>query len=333
MTGAFASGFFLMGVALIFGATGNLNFMNVAEMFKAGIGEGQLTLSYVGIIFVLSSLLFKIGSVPFHMWAPDVYQAGPTAMVAVLATAGKVSVFSALGILFVKLGLYNYELIKDYVYWIGVLSVVIGSLGASAQRSLRRVLAYSGIVNAGYVILALSLGAATMGAVIVNLLIYSLTFIALLAVIERVLTKSGADSHGDIKISELGNYFNKSNPFWSALFVMLIFSTAGLPPLPGFFGKYLLLKEVWTLGGYNHVFFILLGTLLGLMYYLNTVVMTVLKDSQAGASLTSPTTTELNRTKFAASFVAIAATVISLWAMSGLSRLPAWVSSVEMFAR
>jgi NADH-quinone oxidoreductase subunit N len=339
LAGAFASGFYLMGVALLFGATGQLSFHAVSEILRSDLSSGNMSLSLVGILFVVSSLLFKVGSVPFHMWAPDVYQASPTAMSSILATTGKVSVFAALGVLGTRVGFLEYTLVKNFLFWTGVLSVVVGSLGAISQRSIKRVLAYSGIVNAGYVTLALSLGASAMGSALVNLFIYSLTFIALMAIVERALAEKGSEPHGDILISEVGLSFKASNPLWAGFFAMLVFSTAGLPPLPGFFGKYLILKDIWAAGGHWQIFFVLLGTLLGLVYYLKVVVLLVLKDVSKDDVSNYLSNTGLEKTRglrtgaVLAGGVAVVSGILSVWVLSGLSRIPGWVQTVELFAR
>jgi NADH-quinone oxidoreductase subunit N len=337
MTGAFASGFFLMGVTLLFGSTGNLSFQAVSEILKSDVTAGHLTLALVGILFVVASLLFKVGNVPFHMWAPDVYQAAPTAMASILATAGKVSVFASVGVLGVRVGFFEFQIVKDFLFWTGAASVIIGSFCAISQRSLRRLLAYSGIVNGGYVTLSFSLGAAVMGSAIVNLLIYSVTFIATLAIVEKVLESQGIEPHGDILLSDLGASFKKVNGFWGVLFALLIFSTAGMPPLPGFFGKYLLLKDAWASGGQIHVGLILLGTLLGLFYYLKTIVVTLLKeisiDEMKIFDRYNVGDVKATPVLGAATIVALLATVVSVWALSGLSRLPQWVHSAELFSR
>jgi NADH-quinone oxidoreductase subunit N len=170
MMGAFSTAIFLMGVALFYGLTGDLDFSSLSQI-SANLSGSNLSIASVAGILIFSGLAFKVALVPFHMWAPDVYQGAPTGIASYLASATKLSVFCALLYAFDVSHLWTVAYVRDFAVFIGVLTIVIGSLLAIAQKQLRRMFAYSSIVNAGYVGLVAILGARSAPSVFIYLFV------------------------------------------------------------------------------------------------------------------------------------------------------------------
>jgi NADH-quinone oxidoreductase subunit N len=322
--GAFSSAIFLMGVTLIYGLTGSFDFEKIALVVKTVQGNDPGFLVAGGILLI-SALMFKVALVPFHMWSPDVYQAAPTSVAAFMATATKISIFSATAVVLSQTGILSVNGIQGYIYVLAVLSVLIGSFLAVAQTHLRRLFAYSGIVNAGYAGLALAAGSSAAGSMVTGLVIYGATLIAVFSVIEIFALNLGKSPNSDVELKELSLAARKSHPMTLAVFAFAIFSIAGIPPLPGFFGKYLVLKDLWNAGFQNGVYVMLIGTMLGLAYYLKLFIPLYMSDDSG----------EKIPTKFGGvlGVVGVVGLVISLLILTGLNRLPSWVQSIEAVAR
>jgi len=330
LMGAFSSAILLMGFTLLFGFAGSFDYQAI-YLAILGLQEGSdSALAAAGAILVVTSLLFKVAIFPLHMWAPDVYQAAPIGNAAFLATATKVSVFASLAILMNRSGLLLIPSVKEFVQLLAIFSIVGGSCLAFSQRSLRRMFAYSGIVNAGYSALGIAVGIMATGAVITNLIIYGATLICLFSMIQYFLGKLNLNLNSDCSIEDLAIAAKRSSPIALAVFAFGIFSLAGIPPLPGFFGKYLLLRDMWLSGSTLSAGFVLVGTLMGLAYYLRVFIPIYLdsKGSQADKEMVPKVGIQgLNY------FVAFLALIVSALVLGGLNRLPHWVQSIEGFAR
>lgn len=326
LMGAFASALLLMGLALLYGYSGSFDYARIRELAVGAspVGHGLVV---AGFALVLASLLFKVTIVPFHMWAADVYQAAPTGAAAFLATAAKVSVFAAALVALDRSGAFAFPFVKISIECLAIASIVVGNLMAAAQTHLRRMLAYSGIANAGYAGLALSVGASAGSAIVTSLLLYGLSLIAALALLEYAIRKSGRSPHEDVPVRDLGALFDRLSPFAMVLFGAAIFSIAGLPPLPGFLGKYLVLKQLWLHGSVTATIFLCLGTLLGLAYYLRLFIPLLTSERESVAALHRFTGGR------AAFIVGILASAVSLALLLGFSRFSQWMDVAEAFAR
>ncbi|MCY4170769.1 MAG: NADH-quinone oxidoreductase subunit N [Bacteroidetes bacterium] len=235
LLGAFATGFFLYGIALIYGATETMYFSGLA----AGYSVTDLRpLFWVGVALFLVGFMFKVGAVPFHMWTPDVYQGAPTPLTGFMATASKAAAFAALilvlyhGIGALELGGADWQLA---IAIIALLTVVIGNILALTQDNVKRMLAYSSIAHAGYVLIALVAGTneAYAGAVY-YLLIYALMNIGAFGAIS-LLEWDGKEGRSQTLDSLSGIGFKR--PLIGITMAIFMFSLTGFPPLGGFFGK------------------------------------------------------------------------------------------------
>ncbi len=246
VVGAVSTAVLLLGIGLIYGAVGSLSFEALAGVMALGSPPAILVL---GIAFVLIGLLFKVGGVPFHVWIPDVYEGAPSPVTAFLITASK---FAGV-VLLIRFGQAAFlpsigaTDAFDWVLILGVISVVtllFGVLGAIPQRSIKRLLAYSSIGHAGYIIMAFAAIAAEGGpekgtsALLYYLMAYFATSITAFGVI--ITVGAAAKSHGSDAYTGLG----RRAPFLALAMLLALLSLAGVPPLAGFFGKFLILAAV-----------------------------------------------------------------------------------------
>jgi NADH-quinone oxidoreductase subunit N len=265
--GALSTGFTLFGIALIFGTAQTTNFTEILS--KATIFSSKLFL--LGIFMVMVGLGFKIAAFPFQIWAPDVYQGSPTPVTAFLAVGSKAAGFVLLlRMLFgaVPTLAQNWS---ELLVVLTMVTILYGNLCAIPQRNLKRLLGYSSIGNAGYLLLGIS-AANTAGhsAILYYLLGYLFTVIAAFFVISLV-TRQAQDE--DISIL---NGLHARSPLLAATLALAMISLAGIPPLAGFFGKFLLLRAVVERGASDPLYWALLGVaLFGIVtsfyYYLGVV--------------------------------------------------------------
>jgi NADH-quinone oxidoreductase subunit N len=230
LLGAFATGFFLYGIALLYGATGT---MYLHEMSSAIRSQDNQIMFWAGVALLLIGFLFKVSAVPFHMWTPDVYQSAPTPITGYMSTASKTAAFASL-ILVLYLALPS-------EHWSGVLAIIalitmiLGNVVAISQRNVKRMLAYSSVAHAGYILVGLSAGSpAGYSGALFYLVVYSVMNIGAFGVISILEwdQKEGSEQTLD---SLAGVGYRKPLLGWSMVFFM--FSLAGFPPLAGFFGK------------------------------------------------------------------------------------------------
>lgn len=263
MTGAFASGILLFGIALVYGATGSLSFELIGKAINQGAAHGLLV--WVGAILMAIGFLFKIAAVPFHSWAPDVYAGAPTPTVAFFSAAPKAA---ALGMLLrLTLTVFADIPLETFLWGIAWLSMLIGNLLALRQRDLKRLLAYSGIAHMGYALVGLAAGGSSaVGAVSFYLLGYAGMSVGGFAVLCAVGHKGGPATL--VAVSGLG----KQNSFLATVLTIFMFALAGIPPTVGFAGKFVLFSEAIRADLIGLVIWAVLFSALSVYYYLRVVV-------------------------------------------------------------
>jgi len=269
--GALSSGFLVYGIALVFGVSGTLNFNELADKLTNHPALGHKSLLFTGLLLVFVGLGFKMAIVPFQIWAPDVYQGSPTPTTAFLSVgskaAGVVLLMRLLGTAIPDLA---FKLEKLLMTMAG-LSILYGSLCAVPQRNLKRLLGYSSIASAGYLLLGFAvMNKSGSSAVLYYLAGYLFTALAAFSVIAIVVREAGAED-----IDSLAGLAHRS-PLLAATLTLAMVSLAGIPPLAGFFGKFLLLKAVVAEGirwsAYYWLFAVAVaGVLVSLNYYFNVV--------------------------------------------------------------
>ncbi len=232
LLGAFATGFIVYGIALIYGSTGSTSIQNLTENFSS---YGSNTIFLLGLILFLIGFSFKIAAVPFHMWVPDVYQGSATTVTGLMSTTGKAAAFSVMLIILSAIfSTAANNLFRPYFAVIAVLSMLLGSIVAISQSNMKRMLAYSSIAHAGYMAIGLAAGNIySVAGIIFYLTAYAFMNIGAFAIISII--EGEDDSRTDLN-SYAG--LNSRNPILAALMALFMFALAGIPPLAGFFGKY-----------------------------------------------------------------------------------------------
>lgn len=273
LLGSFSTALFLLGVAFLYGTFGTTNFAYMLQHFTKFFMDGKSLPLLVGSALVFSGVVFKIAAVPFHMWTPDVYEGAPTTVTAFMATAVKAAAFSMLFRIYL-LGLRG--VVVDYVGIIAYLSVftmTLGNLSALAQKSVKRMLAYSSIAHAGYLLVGFtSLNQIGLGAVIFYLISYTLMNIGAFAVIsffER-------ETHSTELTHLAGKGFK--HPFLGFMMVIFMFSLAGVPPTSGFAGKFYIFTGAVQSGYVSLAIIGVLNSAISAYYYLRVLVYMYFKD-------------------------------------------------------
>lgn len=261
--GSLASAFVIYGISLLFTASGSTSFAMLRETFSL---NPQNPLIVIGILFVIAGFGFKIASVPFQFWVPDVYEGAPTPVAAYLSTASK-SAGVLLLLRFLFTAVPDFEVKRTVLFSaLAVMTLLYGNLAALVQTNVKRLLGYSSISHAGYLLLGLAAGSQTgVSAILYYLPAYILSNLAAFQIITLVEKQTGS--------SQIQAYqgLGKKSPFLAGMFFLALLSLAGVPPLAGFFGKFLILFSAVksSLDGLA-----LLGALLvavSLYYYLNLV--------------------------------------------------------------
>jgi NADH-quinone oxidoreductase subunit N len=268
--GALSSAFMVFGIALIWGTTGKINFTELAQVAPQFL-DNKIFL--IGVLFLLAGLGFKIAAVPFQIWAPDVYQGAPTPTTAFLAVGSKAAGFVLLlRVLFTAMPAVTKHW-ADMLIVISGITILYGNLCAIPQRNLKRLLGYSSISHAGYLLLGVAaLSASGQSAIMFYLAGYLFTVVAAFFVIALVMQNLESED-----ISGLAG-LNQRSPLLATTLTLSMVSLAGIPPLAGFFGKFLLLKSVVEAaqatgnhGYYCLVFTALAGVVISLYYYFGVI--------------------------------------------------------------
>lgn len=280
ITGSLASGMLLYGFSMLFGATGSLALIDVAQAVNGGLAAADHPqLLALGAVFSVVGLAFKLGAVPFHMWVPDVYEGAPTPVTLMIASAPKLAVFAMLYRIFAD-GLGG--LVTQWqpmLMMIALLSMMVGNVLALVQQNLKRMLAYSSIGHMGYLLLG-ALVATVQGwqAATFYILTYVLTTLGAFGVLLQ-------SKHGCEQISDLAG-LNNRHPGLAFLMLLAMFSMAGVPPLVGFIAKFGLFKAVM----HQHLTWLaivaMVFAVVGAYYYIRVVkVMYFASEADSGVAL------------------------------------------------
>jgi len=271
--GSLASGILLYGISLTYGFTGTTSFDGI----RVALGSGALSIGATfGLVFVLAGLAFKISAAPFHMWTPDVYEGAPAPVTTFFATAPKVAALALL--MRVSLDAFGGQpgAWQQIVIFASLLSIVIGALGAIGQDNIKRLLAYSSINNVGFMLIGLAAGtAAGASAMLVYLAIYVVSSVAAFVVVLALRDEAG---NAIESIAQLGG-LSRTRPWLAAALAVVMFSLAGIPPLFGFWGKFLVFQAAVQA---HLVVLAALGiaaSVIGAFYYLKVVKVLYFDDA------------------------------------------------------
>lgn len=281
LMGSFATGFLLMGIALVYGATGTFHLHKIAEHIT--VTAELPSFFYVGVLLMLVGLAFKISAVPFHFWAPDVYDGAPVAITAFMATVVKIAAVGA----FYKVFSFAFPAVEStwsiILQVVTVLTLIVPNITAVFQVSVKRMLAYSSIGHVGYILLGFVSNSSTSpGTIFFYLVSYTVTTIAAFSVVQEVE-----------KVKTPNTSFNglaKRSPLLAFVMTVALLSLAGIPPLAGFFAKYLVLGQALN-NGFLLIVILAIGTsLVGVFYYFRVIMVMYLKEQDGNAISVSPST-------------------------------------------
>lgn len=273
LLGAFATGFLLYGISIIYGTTGTINLKQIA-CFLEGKGGALDPLLLMGMGLIIIGLGFKVASVPFHAWVPDVYEGAPTSITAFMSVGPKAAAFAAfLRIFMTAFGSTHYEWQK-IIYILAVLTMTVGNVVAIAQTNIKRMLAYSSIAHAGYLLIAL-VAANNMG--VSGTLFYILAYIFMnigAFAIVIVLSQKGDEF---IQINDYAGLGYK-RPLLAIAMTLFMFSMAGIPPMAGFVGKFYIFSAAMKSGYVGLAVIGVINSVISVYYYLRITVIMYMKE-------------------------------------------------------
>lgn len=281
LLGAFASAFFVYGAALVYGATGSTQYEAIALALLGG--NAPLALLYPGIAMLIVGFGFKVSLVPFHMWTPDVYQGAPTPVTAFMSVGTKAAAFAAFIRVFLSALPAQHETWSWMLAILAVITMTVGNFAALRQLSLKRMLAYSSIAHAGYILVGLTGGTATAATgAIFYLFSYAFMNIGAFAVV-IMLEKAGEDDALQNRAAGISKRF----PMLALAMAIFLFSLTGIPPLAGFFGKLFVFKAAVD-GGFAWLAVIaMLNSAVAAYYYLRITVAMYFEEP-TGDTLEAP---------------------------------------------
>jgi NADH-quinone oxidoreductase subunit N len=265
LMGSFASGFLLFGIALMYGITGSFDLLVISDYVN---GNENLPVIFItGVLLILIGFTFKIGAVPFHFWTPDVYQGTPTLLTAFMATVVKTAGIAAFYHLF---DTCFSSIDGDWfnILWaIAAATILLGNISAVMQNEAKRMLAWSSVAHAGYLLIPiLALNEMSASAIFYYTAAYSVASITAFAVLLGISQFSN-----DMQIDQFKG-LAKNNPVMTTALVISMFSLAGIPPLAGFFGKYFVFVNAMSSNLNIAVIIAIIGSLIGIYYYFRPVI-------------------------------------------------------------
>jgi NADH-quinone oxidoreductase subunit N len=269
LLGAFASAFFLYGLALVYGATGSVR---LSDIRSASVADGTDVLLVLGLALLVVGLLFKGSVAPFHTWTPDVYQGAPTPVTAFMAACTKVAAFGAiLRLLYVAFGTEEWTW-RPLIYGVAIVSMVVGAVLGLTQTDLKRMLAYSSIAQAGFMLTGvIGLGSGNgsgLAATMFYLLTYGLTTLGAFAVLTLVRDGDGEATH----LSQWAGLASRS-PMTAAVMALFLLALAGIPLTAGFTAKFAVFRAAIQDGAWPLVLVAVLTSAVAAFYYLRVIVL------------------------------------------------------------
>ncbi len=277
--GAIASGVMLFGMSLIYGYSGTIEFSTISEMYSGDISGLVIPPAFmVGLVLVLSAFLFKVAAVPFHVWSPDVYEGATLPITGFFASVPKAAgVFVIVKFIILDFSVWFDEL-SQIIVIVTIASMFLGSLAAIKQTEFKRLIAYSSIANVGFILTGL-LGnnSGSISATFIYVIIYGISILGAFAVVSML----NAERAGDHYALNIFKGLGKSHPVIALSLAAILLSMAGIPPLAGFFAKFVIIKEL-----VNSEFFVMSGLLviasvISAYYYLKIIKLMYFDDSDS----------------------------------------------------
>ena len=271
--GALASGILLYGISLLYGFTGTTDFAGVATAMGGELNIGLI----FGIVFVIAGLAFKISAVPFHMWTPDVYEGAPTPVTAFFATAPKVAAMALLTRVVIDAMGPAIGAWQQILIFLALASIILGAVGAIGQKNIKRLLAYSSINNVGYMLIGLAAGTQQgVEGVLTYLLVYVVTTVGAFLVVLQFRDAEGNQVESIPALAGL----SQRRPGLAGAFAVFLFSLAGIPPLFGFWPKYLVFEAAVNANLVPLAVAGIVASVIGAYYYI-AIIKTMFFDDKS----------------------------------------------------
>lgn len=320
LLGAFSSTFFLFGSSFLYGYSGSVSLSGIQAAVSSSSGNSVFL--FIGIAFVSVGLLFKVGAVPFHAWVPDVYQGAPTPVTAFMAAATKVAAFGAMLRIFYTAFDNAYWEWRPVITTIAIITMLFGSFVAIAQRDVKRMLAYSSIAHAGFLLSGvIALNKAGLEATIFYLFAYGIVTIGAFAVVTLV-----RDSQGEVTDINRWAGLGKRSPMVATAFSLFLLAFAGIPLTSGFIGKFSIFSAAYESGNTLLVIVGVLSSAIAAYFYIRVIVLMFFTNpSEDATSVVIPS--------FLTSATIISAFVITLFLGVFPSPFLNFISSTATFIR
>ncbi|KTE17616.1 NADH-quinone oxidoreductase subunit NuoN [Sphingopyxis sp. H115] len=271
--GALASGMLLYGISLLYGFSGTTDFAGIAKVMGGELNIGLI----FGIVFVLAGLGFKISAVPFHMWTPDVYEGAPTPVTTFFATAPKVAAMALMTRVVIDAMGPAVGAWQQIVIFLALASIILGAVGAIGQKNIKRLLAYSSINNVGFMLVGLAAGTQQgVEGVLTYLLVYMLTTLGAFLVVLRLRDADGNQVESIAAMAGL----SQRRPGLAAAMAVFLFSLAGIPPLFGFWPKYLVFEAAVNANLVPLAVAGIVASVIGAFYYI-AIIKTMYFDDKS----------------------------------------------------
>jgi NADH-quinone oxidoreductase subunit N len=280
LMGSFATGFMLFGITLLYGATGSFDLSDIGGYAATLSAESPSYLLYAGLLLLLIGMLFKVSAAPFHFWTPDVYEGAPTIFTTFMSTIVKTAGFAAI------FRLLGHSFTHIYSFWwiviaaIAIVTLLVGNIGATSQNSFKRMLAYSGISHAGYLLIAITaFSAPTENAIVFYSLAYSLSTIVAFAILMLVSKEKTVEGQPDERFDAF-NGLAKRNPFLAFMLTVSMLSLAGIPLTAGFWGKFFVFSSAAERGVIWIAVIAVLMSTVGIYYYFRVIIASYVKEGE-----------------------------------------------------
>lgn len=283
LLGAFSSGFFLYGMALLYGSAGTLSITGIAAAIRGG--SDNTTLALLGTALVIVALLFKVGAVPFHSWVPDVYQGAPTPITAFMAAATKIAAFGAL----MRLLYVGVPELKDQwrpVLWaVAILTMAVGTIAAITQRDVKRMLAYSAVAHTGFILTGvIAANASGLSGTLFYLAAYGFSTVGAFAMVNVVRGADGAEETELARWAGLGRRY----PIAGVVFSLFLLAFAGIPLTSGFVSKFAVFKAAGEGGAIPLVVVGVVASAVAAYFYVRVIVLMFFTDPPEDAPRVDP---------------------------------------------
>ncbi len=290
LLGSFAAAMLLYGFALLYGATGHTDLAGIGEAIRTK--SGPQTMVLIALVLVLVGLTFKVSAVPFHMWAPDAYEGAPTPATTYMAAVVKAGAFAML--LRVMLTCFSEQGMMSWsagwppvLAWMAVLTMTVANLVAGQQESVKRMLAYSSVAHAGYLLVGVVATAHSVQGATSSVLFYLLTYAVSTVGAFGALILCGRKGAEAVSYEDLAG-IGRRHPAAALAFSLFLVSLAGIPPTAGFFGKWFVFRAAMDAGYYVLTVIAFMNSVIGAYYYLRVLVFMYMREPAAGAPVATP---------------------------------------------